>query len=44
MAYIEGVEDGKPGPLPTSYGPKRQILTRSDREIWNFEIKMLKVK
>jgi len=35
---------GKPGPLPAGFGPRRQILTRLDREVWNFEIKMLKVK
>jgi hypothetical protein len=35
---------GKPGPLPAGFGPRRQILTRLDREVWNYEIKMLKVK
>jgi hypothetical protein len=44
VAFIEGVEDGKPGPLPAGFGPRRQILTRADREVWYFEIKMLKVK
>lgn len=39
-----GVEAGMPGPLPTDFGPKRQILTRMDREVWYFEIKMNKVK
>jgi hypothetical protein len=23
--YVEGLKDGKPGPLPVGYGPKRQI-------------------
>ena len=44
LAFVEGVEDGKPGPLPSDYGPRRQILTRSDREVWYFEIKLTKVK
>lgn len=44
LAFVEGVEDGKPGPLPSDFGPKRQILTRSDREVWYFEIKLTKVK
>lgn len=44
LAFIEGVEDGKPGPIPAGFGPKRQILTRIDREVWYFEIKLLKVK
>lgn len=44
MGFVEGVEDGKPGPLPAGFGPKRQILTRLDRETWVFEIKILKVK
>jgi len=44
LAFVEGVEDGKPGPLPADFGPKRQILTRSDREVWYFEIKLTKVK
>ena len=25
MAYVEGVEDGKPGPVPTGFGPKQRI-------------------
>ena len=25
MAYIEGVEDGKPGPIPKGFGPKQRI-------------------
>lgn len=44
MAFVEGVDDGKPGPIPKDFGPKRQILTRLDRETWYFEIQMLKVK
>ena len=42
--FVEGVEDGRPGPLPRGFGPKRQILTRIERETWYFEIQMLKVK
>ena len=44
LAFVEGVENGKPGPLPLDFGPKRQILTRLDREVWYFEIKLTKVK
>lgn len=40
----EGVEAGSPGPIPLDFGPKRQILTRLDREVWYFEIKLTKVK
>lgn len=25
LAYVEGLEDGKPGPLPTGYGPRQQM-------------------
>ena len=25
MAYVEGVEDGKPGPVPHGFGPKQRI-------------------
>ena len=25
MAYVDGVEDGKPGPVPTGFGPKQRI-------------------
>lgn len=44
LAYIEGVGDGKPGPMPADYGPRRQILSHSDSEAWNFEIKLVKIK
>eukprot|EP01038_Epipyxis_sp_PR26KG_P009226 gene9226-12439_t len=44
MAYVKGVEDGLPGPIPADFGPKRQILTRKDKEVWYFELKVLKVK
>lgn len=44
LAFVEGVEAGMPGPLPQDFGPKRQILTRMDRETWFFEIQMIKVK
>ena len=44
LAFTGGVEAGMPGPLPTDFGPKRQILTRLDREVWYFEIKLNKVK
>lgn len=41
---FEGVEEGSPGPLPTDFGPKRQIATRRDKEVWKFEIKLVKVR
>jgi FKBP-type peptidyl-prolyl cis-trans isomerase len=25
LAYVDGVEDGKPGPLPNGFGPRQQI-------------------
>lgn len=25
LAYVDGVEDGKPGPLPQGFGPRQQI-------------------
>eukprot|EP01035_Chromulina_nebulosa_P018502 gene18502-24219_t len=44
LAFVEGVEDGKPGPIPNGFGPRRQVLTRLDREVWYFEILLTKVK
>jgi hypothetical protein len=44
MAFVNGVDDDKPGPIPNGFGPKRQILTRIDRETWYFEIKLVKLK
>lgn len=43
LAFI-GVDDDQPGPLPRDFGPKRQILTRIDRETWYFEIRLTKIK
>jgi FKBP-type peptidyl-prolyl cis-trans isomerase len=25
LAYVEGLDDGKPGPLPSGYGPRQQM-------------------
>jgi FKBP-type peptidyl-prolyl cis-trans isomerase len=44
LAFVEGVGEGKPGPMPQGFGPQRQILTRIDKEVWYFEIKVTKVK
>jgi hypothetical protein len=44
LAFVEGVGDGKPGPMPAGFGPRRQILTRIDTETWYFEIKLTKLK
>lgn len=43
-AFVEGVGDGKPGPMPAGFGPRRQIETRLDREVWYFEIKVTKLR
>ena len=45
LAYQPGgVTDEAPGPVPSGFGPRRQILTRLPTETWYFEIKLLKVK
>ena len=44
VAFTEGVGDDKPGPMPAGFGPRRQILTRIDKEVWYFEIQLVKVK
>lgn len=43
-AFVLGVGDDKPGPMPAGFGPRRQIETRIDKEVWYFEIKVLKVR
>ena len=43
-AFVAGVGDGKPGPMPAGFGPRRQILTRIGTETWYWEVKLLKVK
>ena len=43
VAFRE-VGDGMPGPMPSGFGPRRQILTRLDNETWYWEIKLRKVK
>lgn len=44
MGYVEGVGEGKPGPIPAGYGPRRQILTHADRDTFHFEVKVTKIK
>jgi FKBP-type peptidyl-prolyl cis-trans isomerase len=44
MAFVAGVGDDKPGPMPAGFGPRRQIETRIDKEVWYFEIKVIKVR
>lgn len=43
LAY-RAVGDDAPGPMPAGFGPRRQILTRLDKETWFFEIKLIKLK
>jgi FKBP-type peptidyl-prolyl cis-trans isomerase len=42
LSFVQGVAEGMPGPLPTDFGPKRQIVTRQAREVWKWEVKLLK--
>ena len=44
VAFTEGVGDDKPGPMPQGFGPRRQILTRIDKEVWYYEIQLVKVR
>ena len=45
LAYVEGVGDDKPGPMPSDFGPRRQILTRQlNRENWYIELQIVKVR
>lgn len=50
LAYMTGVEDGKPGPVPAGFGPKRQMTrvmeTRIDvpGEYIFLEVKVTKVR
>jgi len=44
LAYVAGVGDDKPGPMPQGFGPRRQILSRLGTERWYFEIQLLKVR
>jgi hypothetical protein len=45
LAYVQGTEDGMPGPLPKDFGPKRQILTgQNSHQTWNFEVLVKKIK
>jgi FKBP-type peptidyl-prolyl cis-trans isomerase len=50
LAYVQGVEDGKPGPLPVGFGPKRQITrvmeVRRDvpGEYFYLEVKVTKIR
>lgn len=43
-AFTEGVGDDKPGPMPAGFGPRQQIRTRIDREVWYYEIQLTKVR
>ena len=43
IAY-RAVGDNVPGPMPAGYGPRRQILTRIDSEVWYVQVRILKIK
>ncbi len=44
LAWVEGLDSSNPGPIPSDFGPRRQIMTRLDKETWYFEIKVVKIK
>lgn len=44
LAYVQGVGDGLPGPMPDGFGPRRQIETRREREVWYMELQVAKVR
>ena len=44
VSVARSVGDDAPGPMPAGFGPRRQILTRIDQEVWYFQVKLLKVK
>lgn len=45
LAYVEGVGDGLPGPMPADFGPRRQISTRqANKEPWYMELQVVKVR
>ena len=43
LAY-QATGDDKPGPMPSGFGPRRQIETRKDRETWYFEVELTKLR
>ena len=50
LAYVEGVEDGKPGPIPVGFGPRQQMRRvmelRKDvpGEYIFFEVKVTRIR
>eukprot|EP00607_Mallomonas_marina_P000752 CAMPEP_0182434440 /NCGR_PEP_ID=MMETSP1167-20130531/69834_1 /TAXON_ID=2988 /ORGANISM="Mallomonas Sp, Strain CCMP3275" /LENGTH=144 /DNA_ID=CAMNT_0024624323 /DNA_START=232 /DNA_END=666 /DNA_ORIENTATION=+ len=44
LAFTQGVGDDKPGPMPSDFGPRRQISTRQDKEQWYVELQLVKVR
>eukprot|EP01039_Chlorochromonas_danica_P011006 gene11007-12254_t len=44
VSFVQGVDEGSPGPLPEDFGAKRQILSHQDHTIWKWEVKVVKVK
>jgi hypothetical protein len=44
LGYVQGAGEGKPGPVPTGYGPQRQVNTRKDQEFFIFETRVTRVR
>jgi len=45
LAYVGGVETDSPGPIPSDFGPRRQLITiQSTKQTVYFEVKLTKVK
>uniref|UniRef100_A0A6U4EQX5 peptidylprolyl isomerase n=1 Tax=Phaeomonas parva TaxID=124430 RepID=A0A6U4EQX5_9STRA len=42
QGYVDGVGDGKPGPMPAGFGPRRQIEVRRTTETFFFEVQVTK--
>ncbi|CAM9412067.1 unnamed protein product [Phaeothamnion confervicola] len=43
LAYVGGVGDDKPGPVPTGFGPRRQITNRKNEPLL-FDIEVTRVR
>jgi FKBP-type peptidyl-prolyl cis-trans isomerase len=43
LGYKSTASDA-PGPIPSGFGPKRQIETKKDKETWSFEVELTKAR